>query len=157
MNSYRNFFEDGVSYRPSVSRIVSPSNRGKQGSPNASFRLEASQNQFMNDMQPFIQGLEARIEDLEQRYADISNQFQVNLSDLELTRKKLNDVTVERDHLSQQLVNLKAIISSESDPVIILEKANSSDADSHLGFKLEIYKQQISFLHQEIEKLKNRR
>lgn len=121
-------------------------------SPKQRIRFQSHHDESQNDLLSMIEGLEARIDFLETRNLDISESLGEAEGELLSLRKENADLKTERDHLSGQVQSLKAVVSSESSAEKVLERVSHTD---QLDFKLEIYRQQIAVLNDELKKLKN--
>jgi hypothetical protein len=105
-------------------------------------------------LRSIIDALEERIEYLEARNATLSRAYEESVSELEALRHSSTEIQSERDQLVKKLADLQAVVSSETRPEKVLERVNDPN---QLEFKLEIYKQQILMLNEELDKLKHQK
>ena len=143
------FPQSGVQ-RSARSSMLKPS---EPRSPRHRLRSQSFSNQSVRELMSMIEGLEARVDFLETRNQEISQSFEESQSELNSLRDMNAKIKAENEHFLSQVSSLKAVISSESSAGKVLERVRHTD---HLEFKLEIYKQQISVLNDEISKLRNR-
>jgi chromosome segregation ATPase len=126
------------------------------GPPSAAVSPRARSRTFVNleqsrDQKLIIEGLEERVDSLEARNMELSCRLMERDSEMASLKKQVCDLTNERDLLSSQIRSLKSVVTNESSAGKVLERVSHSD---QLEFKLEIYRQQIAMMSEEIEKLK---
>lgn len=136
------------------SRVQSPSNRNRVGSPRHSLRITQQADHSTDELRQIIEALELRIDDLEARNDGLSQSTTSHNATLAFLQNELGRVTAERDHLSTQVASLRSVVSSESSAGRVLERVSHNE-NSGLEFKLEIYKQQVLMLNQELDKLRS--
>jgi chaperonin cofactor prefoldin len=155
--AYMSVFGNQVAANYQNSRPVSPTHRQKAGSPQTSFRLSQADEDSQRDFKVMMEGLEARIDSLEERNARLALDAEDKSKELHDIQKKLTDMTHDRDQFAAQVSMLKTVVSSESSAGKVLERVSARESTSNLEFKLEIYKQQIVMLNNELEKLRSHR
>jgi len=120
-------------------------------SPRNKFRTNLFTDDSMVELRSIIDGLESRVDTLESMNQQMSQTCGSQQSELERLRLENVAIKKERDQLSSQIAGLKSVVSSESSAGKVLERVSHTD---QLEFKLEIYRQQIAMLNEELEKLK---
>jgi hypothetical protein len=121
-------------------------------SPRQRSQSQSLSNQSVKELLSIVDGLESRVDYLEDRNQQMSQSLEEAQSELISIRELNACLKSENDHLSSQVRSLKAVVSSESSAGKVLERVSHTD---QLEFKLEIYRQQISVLNEEINKLRN--
>jgi len=106
------------------------------------------------DTREIIYGLEDRLSALESRNNQLEDEHESHSKELQDVRHRLSSITEERDRLSEQVLRLKSIVASEGSAGKVLARTSISAPSSDL--KLEIYKQQILILNEELDKLRPR-
>ena len=132
------------------SRLHTPGPPSAAVSPRARSRIFVNMEQS-RDHKLIIEGLEERVDFLEARNMELSSRLAERDSEMASLKKQVCDLTNERDLLSSQIRSLKSVVTTESSAGKVLERVSHSD---QLEFKLEIYRQQIAMMSEEIEKLK---
>ena len=161
MEAYRARFNP-PSTSHDISRPSSPSRRKMtEATPS---RIIVGSNDGMTDsgsqiqeLKEIISGLEDRVNDLEDRNAALREKYDVSSKEYHELKLKFDSVSEERNRLADQLSRMKDMVASESSASRILQRVSdvSPSAQSH-DLKLEIYRQQIVMLTEELSKLKSR-
>lgn len=155
--AYMSIFGNQVAAKYHNSRPVSPTHRQKAGSPQTRFRVSQADDDSGRDFKVMQEGFEERIDSLEERNARLAIDSEDKSKELHDIRKKLTDMTHDRDQFAAQVSMLKSVVSSERSAAKVLERVSAKESTSNLEFKLEIYKQQILMLNNEVEKLRSHR
>ena len=140
-----------------VSSILTPPvhtggiRRHEPGSPRPKSRNQSVPSESDVELRSIIDALESRVDTLEGRNQHISQICEEQRAELERLRVENVAVNRERDRLESQIAGLRNMVSSESSAEKVLERVNHND---QLEFKLEIYRQQIAMLNEELNKLK---
>jgi hypothetical protein len=137
--------------RKEASRSFTPFLGNSGMSPRSRSRLHSQLEESSSEMKQIIEALETRVDSLELRNSALSERL--NLSDAENStlREQISDLIGEREILYSQVKSLKSVMTTESSAEKVLERVSHSD---QLEFKLEIYKQQIAMLTEELNQLK---
>lgn len=139
--------------RKEPSRSFTPFQGNSSLSPRTRSRFHSSNEETHHEMKLIIEALESRIDELESRNSEMSERLNSSYVEISTLRKQVSDLIGERDILSSQLSSLKSVVTTESSAGKVLERVSHSD---QLEFKLEIYKQQIAMLTEELNQLKTR-
>lgn len=125
--------------------------RHEPGSPRPKSRNHSFISESEVELRSIIDALESRVDMLESRNQHISQICEEQRAELERLRVENVAVNRERDRLESQIAGLRNMVSSESSAEKVLERVNHNN---QLEFKLEIYRQQIAMLNEELNKLK---
>ncbi len=161
MDAYRARFNPISTKVDDSSRPSSPSRRKMTGAtPSRTMTGTGEGSSSSHDSQELreiIAGLEDRVNDLEDRNAVLREKYDLSSKEYHELKLKFDWLFEERNRLSDQLVRMKDMVASESSASRILQRISdvSPSAQSH-DLKLEIYKQQIVMLTEELSQLKNR-
>ena len=162
MDAYRARFNIEPSRTDETSRPSSPSRRKTTGLTSSrtvtatATDIPATSEQ-LQEFREIISGLEDRVNDLEDRNAALREKYDLSSKEHHELQLKYNSLLEERNRLGDQLARMKEMVASESSATRILQRVSdvSPSAQSH-DLKLEIYKQQIVMLTEELSKLKSR-
>lgn len=160
LDAYKARFNPTSLQADQVSSPSSPSRRKTTSSPPSrtatGIRDTANSSEFALELKAIISGLEDRVSDLEDRNESLREKCDQSSKEFHELKQRYTSVVEERDRLKDQMVRMKNMVASESTAGRILQRVSDTSNGSAQSSerKLEIYRQQIVLLTEELTKLK---